>query len=169
MRPLFSRRRSHTSRGALGIEHGRRVRSRDARGTRRSKDPDRVAGGYSASTLSLFLPSILVTVTFAEAALANPNTTREGRQHAKHELEAMVRVCCSCPHGARGCWDHCFNVIYFRGAVKKLAFRLRRRSSEPWASAAPLAGVDTRQLSTASESTTTSKRATTEGSNSAPR
>ncbi|KAF7331886.1 hypothetical protein MKEN_00068800 [Mycena kentingensis (nom. inval.)] len=25
------------------------------------------------------------------AALANPNTTREGRQHAKHELHAMGR------------------------------------------------------------------------------
>ncbi|KAI0742145.1 hypothetical protein BC629DRAFT_1686500 [Irpex lacteus] len=36
------------------------------------KDPDRVAGGY-------------------KAALANPNTTRAGREHAKHELRAMGR------------------------------------------------------------------------------
>ena len=27
-----------------------------------------------------------------EAALANPNTTRAGRRHAKHELERMVRM-----------------------------------------------------------------------------
>ncbi|KAI0688544.1 hypothetical protein BC835DRAFT_1238927, partial [Cytidiella melzeri] len=36
------------------------------------KDPDRVAGGY-------------------KAALANPNTTRQGRKHAEHELKAMGR------------------------------------------------------------------------------
>ncbi|KAJ7067910.1 hypothetical protein C8F01DRAFT_1116184 [Mycena amicta] len=36
------------------------------------RDPDRVAGGY-------------------KAALANPNTTREGRRHAKAELHAMGR------------------------------------------------------------------------------
>ncbi|EIM88381.1 uncharacterized protein STEHIDRAFT_167684 [Stereum hirsutum FP-91666 SS1] len=36
------------------------------------KDRDRVAGGY-------------------KAALANPNTTKEGRQHAKYELERMGR------------------------------------------------------------------------------
>jgi len=36
------------------------------------RDRDRVAGGY-------------------KAALANPNTTRHGRKHAKHELEAMGR------------------------------------------------------------------------------
>ena len=29
--------------------------------------------------------------TTTEAALANPNTTRSGRKHAKHELKAMVR------------------------------------------------------------------------------
>ncbi|OBZ76969.1 hypothetical protein A0H81_03675 [Grifola frondosa] len=36
------------------------------------KDQDRVAGGY-------------------KAALSNPNTTRSGRKHAKHELRAMGR------------------------------------------------------------------------------
>jgi hypothetical protein len=36
------------------------------------KDRDRVAGGY-------------------KAALANPHTTREGREHAKHELHKMGR------------------------------------------------------------------------------
>ncbi|KAL5487881.1 hypothetical protein ACEPAI_5989 [Sanghuangporus weigelae] len=45
-------------------------------GTRRGlfhrTDPDRRAGGY-------------------KAALHNPNTTSEGRQHAKHELRTMGR------------------------------------------------------------------------------
>ncbi|KAI6151753.1 hypothetical protein BKA82DRAFT_4386661 [Pisolithus tinctorius] len=36
------------------------------------KDRDRVAGGY-------------------KAALSNPNTTRSGREHAKHELRMMGR------------------------------------------------------------------------------
>ncbi|KAI0091870.1 hypothetical protein BDY19DRAFT_565195 [Irpex rosettiformis] len=36
------------------------------------KDTDHMAGGY-------------------KAALANPNTTRAGREHAKHELRAMGR------------------------------------------------------------------------------
>ncbi|KAJ7229077.1 hypothetical protein GGX14DRAFT_555121 [Mycena pura] len=36
------------------------------------RDPDRVAGGY-------------------KAALANPNTTRQGRKNAKAELHAMGR------------------------------------------------------------------------------
>ncbi|KAA1466044.1 hypothetical protein DENSPDRAFT_746806, partial [Dentipellis sp. KUC8613] len=36
------------------------------------KDRDRVAGGY-------------------KAALSNPNTTHEGRKHAKHELRRMGR------------------------------------------------------------------------------
>ncbi|KZV71412.1 hypothetical protein PENSPDRAFT_630319 [Peniophora sp. CONT] len=41
-------------------------------GFRLRKDPDRVAGGY-------------------KAALANPNTTHEGRKHAKWELRRMGR------------------------------------------------------------------------------
>lgn len=51
MRPLFSRRRGHTTRSAGTSKPGRRVRHREARGARHSKDPDRVAGGYSESAL----------------------------------------------------------------------------------------------------------------------
>ncbi|CAL1701599.1 unnamed protein product [Somion occarium] len=65
--PLFgSKRRSHTTSASTS----RSGRSRWPRFGRR--DPDRVAGGY-------------------KAALANPNTTRTGRKHAKAELQAMGR------------------------------------------------------------------------------
>ncbi|KAF7301622.1 hypothetical protein MIND_00727700 [Mycena indigotica] len=50
---------------------GRNTHSRHHRAFYR-RDPDRVAGGY-------------------KAALANPNTTRQGRKHAKAELHAMGR------------------------------------------------------------------------------
>ncbi|KIP09187.1 hypothetical protein PHLGIDRAFT_343033 [Phlebiopsis gigantea 11061_1 CR5-6] len=69
--PLFSR-RDHTHRSALSTSEPGYGRRSHRAGARRNKDPDRVAGGY-------------------KAALANPNTTHEGRQHAEYELEAMGR------------------------------------------------------------------------------
>ncbi|KAJ8086727.1 hypothetical protein PM082_005550 [Marasmius tenuissimus] len=57
--PLFSRRAHHNT-------HHRTTTTR-RRSLFHRKDKDRVAGGY-------------------KAALSNPNTTKEGRKHAKHEL-----------------------------------------------------------------------------------
>ncbi|VDC06244.1 unnamed protein product [Peniophora sp. CBMAI 1063] len=48
------------------------TRTRRHHGFHLRKDPDRVAGGY-------------------KAALANPNTTHQGRKHAKWELRRMGR------------------------------------------------------------------------------
>ncbi|RDB20530.1 hypothetical protein Hypma_012393 [Hypsizygus marmoreus] len=62
--PLFSRRSPRTT------TTSQRAPRRGFFHTRR--DRDRVAGGY-------------------KAALSNPNTTKSGRQHAKHELRAMGR------------------------------------------------------------------------------
>ncbi|ESK93608.1 hypothetical protein Moror_1614 [Moniliophthora roreri MCA 2997] len=59
--PLFSRRTHRTT---------RTTRSHRGGGLFHRKDRDRVAGGY-------------------KAALSNPNTTREGRKHAKHKLRSM--------------------------------------------------------------------------------
>ncbi|KAI0080693.1 hypothetical protein K474DRAFT_1589170 [Panus rudis PR-1116 ss-1] len=65
---MFSSR--HRTTGTTTTRH-RRGNTRFSRRFGR-KDPDRVAGGY-------------------KAALSNPNTTRSGRKHAKHELRAMGR------------------------------------------------------------------------------
>ncbi|KAJ3899000.1 hypothetical protein F5879DRAFT_550928 [Lentinula edodes] len=64
--PLFSTRRHHPHPASYSNTSRRRERYYHRR------DPDHVAGGY-------------------RAALANPNTTSEGRRHAKHELRAMGR------------------------------------------------------------------------------
>ncbi|KAJ7579688.1 hypothetical protein C8J56DRAFT_867667 [Mycena floridula] len=63
--PIFgsTTRRHHHSTGTPVTHHRRRH-------FWQRRDRDRVAGGY-------------------KAALANPNTTRQGRKHAKHELHAM--------------------------------------------------------------------------------
>ncbi|KAM5534869.1 hypothetical protein V8D89_011424 [Ganoderma adspersum] len=61
--PLFGRSNHHHHK----TSRMSRFRSRFGR-----KDPDRVAGGF-------------------KAALANPNTTRSGRKHAKRELKLMGR------------------------------------------------------------------------------
>ncbi|TFY50141.1 hypothetical protein EVG20_g11695 [Dentipellis fragilis] len=74
------------------------------------KDRDRVAGGYSTSftrpshstsipsgkALHIYHSPLSDTDTDAapilpEAALSNPNTTHEGRKHAKRELQSMGR------------------------------------------------------------------------------
>ncbi|THU91970.1 hypothetical protein K435DRAFT_673026 [Dendrothele bispora CBS 962.96] len=52
--------------------HHRHTTTRRSRNPFHRRDRDRVAGGY-------------------KAALANPNTTHEGRKHAKHELRRMGR------------------------------------------------------------------------------
>ncbi|KAF5321198.1 hypothetical protein D9619_000866 [Psilocybe cf. subviscida] len=64
--PLFGSRRTHTV-GTTTTSSRRR-----GGGLFHRRDKDRVAGGY-------------------KAALSNPNTTRSGRKHAKHELRAMGR------------------------------------------------------------------------------
>ncbi|KDR83520.1 hypothetical protein GALMADRAFT_132961 [Galerina marginata CBS 339.88] len=61
--PLFG------SRSTAHRHHGTTTRRR---GLFHRRDKDRVAGGF-------------------KAALSNPNTTRSGRRHAKHELRAMGR------------------------------------------------------------------------------
>jgi len=68
--PLFGTRR-HRAPDRAYVTGERPPRSGWARFYPR-RDPDRVAGGY-------------------RAALANPNTTREGRRHAKWELRRMGR------------------------------------------------------------------------------
>jgi len=71
---LFTR-STHTRRSTTGpLAGGRKREHRFFGRSNRSgrKDPDRVAGGF-------------------KAALSNPNTTRSGRKHAKHELRAMGR------------------------------------------------------------------------------
>ncbi|KAF4619641.1 hypothetical protein D9613_005472 [Agrocybe pediades] len=65
--PFLTRRSPRTTTHST---HPMTTRSRG--GLFHRKDRDRVAGGYKAS-------------------LANPNTTRAGRKHAKHELRAMGR------------------------------------------------------------------------------
>lgn len=95
--PLFGTRR-HRARDRVHVTGERQPRSGWARFYPR-RDPDRVAGGYRTYSYAQ-LPldrrqpcaHQKTKHTPAGAALANPNTTREGRRHAKWELRRMVRA-----------------------------------------------------------------------------
>jgi len=84
--PLFGRRRNRNTSLAAGHPHHNRQRG----GFFHRKDRDRVAGGFSKCPFSPFHDVKYSLHSLVEAALANPNTTHGGRNHAKHELHAMV-------------------------------------------------------------------------------
>jgi len=86
--PLFGRRRNrNTSSLAIGHPHHNRQRG----GLFHRKDRDRVAGGFSKCPFPPLHCHVKYSLhSLVEAALANPNTTHGGRNHAKHELHAMV-------------------------------------------------------------------------------
>jgi hypothetical protein len=85
--PLFGRRRNHnTTSSGIGHSHHNHQRG----GLFHRKDRDRVAGGFSKCPFSPFHDVKYSSHPLVGAALANPNTTHEGRNHAKHELHAMV-------------------------------------------------------------------------------
>ncbi|KAL5530253.1 hypothetical protein ACEPAF_6510 [Sanghuangporus sanghuang] len=73
---MFGSSRTHQTTGTRtrrgGFFSGGTSRTGTRRGLFHRADPDRRAGGY-------------------KAALHNPNTTGQGRKHAKHELRAMGR------------------------------------------------------------------------------
>jgi hypothetical protein len=66
------------------------------------RDRDRVAGGYSESPINVALSIntdlvlLIILYYLKEAALSNPNTTRDGRKHAKQELRMMVNESHQC-------------------------------------------------------------------------
>ena len=85
------------------------------------KHPDRVAAGFSElRAASVQVSSESHVIYFQEAALSNPNTTREGRQHAKHELRLMVRIPCGAVPEER-CVDR---TSFYRVGTKTLTFPL---------------------------------------------
>jgi hypothetical protein len=92
--PFFGRRRYHDS-TVHSHAHGPSTHpKRHGRGFGhffQSKDKTRVVAGYSKFLIT-FKSDNKPGVFASGAALANPNTTREGRGHAKHELHAMVRA-----------------------------------------------------------------------------
>lgn len=77
-----SRRTHHTSTTERTTHH----RSRWGRPSR-----DRQAAGYKVSLKNdVFAHLKPVANPTYQAAMNNPNTTSQGRRHAKHELQAMV-------------------------------------------------------------------------------
>ena len=88
MRPLFRRRRSHTPRAVLTSNHRGRVRRRDARHPRRAKDPDRVAGGYSASHPLLLFLLTMVNVQFSTQRQPSPTRTLPVRADSMQSMNS---------------------------------------------------------------------------------